>query len=207
MKRRTFDVLMSVGGLVIVVGALVLAAVFHANADFAKGNVRDQLTAQNISFPPAEALSAEEKEQEGVVKYAGQQVTTGDQARVYANEFIGLHLKGINGGKTYSQTSTESRANPDDQELAGKVQTLFRGETLRGLLLTSYAFWTLGEKADQTALILVIGAGVMLALSVLGFWHAGRTPKRQELRVGFHSDVNGSEKASSSRRAPARAKR
>lgn len=183
MKRRTFDVLVSVGALVAVIGALALAAIFHANANFAKGNVRDQLTAQQISFPPADKLSAEEREQEGVLKYAGQQVTHGDQARVYANEFIGLHLKTALGGKTYSQLSAESRANPTDEELAGKVQTAFRGETLRGLLLTSYAFWTLGEKADQTALILVIGAGVLLVLSQFGLWHARRTSKREMLNV------------------------
>ena len=183
MKRRTFDLLASLGGLVIAVALVVAGLVFQANADFAKGNVRDQLAAQKIFFPPADALSAEEKAQPDVVKNAGKQVIDGDQAEVYANDFIGLHLKGSLDGMTYAELSTASRQNRDDAELAAKVQTAFRGETLRGLLLTSYAFWTLGAKADQVALIFIIGAGLMLILSALGIWHYSRTPKREQLSL------------------------
>ena len=140
MKRRTFDLLVSMGGLALAVTLAIAGLVFKTNADFAQTNVREQLSAQNISFPPAAALSDEEKQHEGVVKYAGQKVTTGEQAEVYANQYIGTHLKGIAGGKTYSEVSALSRAAPEDQALAGQKDTLFRGETLRGLLLTTYAF-------------------------------------------------------------------
>ena len=183
MKRRTFDLLVSLGGLFLAVALLVLAVVFHSNATFAKSNVSDQLTAQKVFFPPKSALSEEELQQPGVVKNAGRQVTSADQAEVYANQFIALHLKGIAGGKTYSELSSESRKSPQDQELAGKVQTAFRGETLRGLLLTTYAFGTLGEKADQAALVFVIGALILLLLALVGFWHYARTPKRTQLNL------------------------
>lgn len=185
MQRRTFDLLVSIGGIALVVALVVAGSIFKSNADFAKDNVRAQLSAQNISFPPAEALSDEEKAQPGVVKYAGQKVTTGDQAEVFANQYIGLHMEGSLGGKTYSELSRESRANPEDTELVGKVETAFRGETLRGLLLTTYAFWTLGEKAEQAATVFFAGAAVLLILSLLGVWHYFRTPKREVLFDAF----------------------
>jgi hypothetical protein len=115
------------------------------------------------------------------VLFAGKQVDSGKKAEVYGNDFIALHLRGIAGGKTYSQVSEESRANPDDTKLAGQVQTLFRGETLRGLLLTSYAFGTLGEKAQQLAIVFFVGAALFLILAVLGFLHYRRTPPTAEI--------------------------
>jgi hypothetical protein len=171
------------GGLALAVTLAIAGLVFKTNADFAKDNVRTQLEAQNISFPPAAALSDEEKQQEGVVKYAGQKITTGEQAEVYANQYIGLHLKGIAGGKTYSEVSSLSRAAPDDQALAGQKDNLFRGETLRGLLLTTYAFWTLGEKASQAAMVFGFAALMLLVFSGAGFWHYSRTNKRQQISL------------------------
>jgi hypothetical protein len=181
MRRRTFDLLASIAGLILALVMVVVAILFQQNASFAKDNVRDQLRAQNVFFPPADALSEEEAAIDAVADRAGTQVVDGDDAEVYANDYIGLHLEGIAGGKTYSEASTESRANPDDEELAGQVQTLFRGETLRGLLLTSFAFWTLGEKAQQLAYVFFLGAFVFLVLSVLGFLHYRRTPATAEI--------------------------
>lgn len=166
----------SLGGLALAVVLLVLGVLFQQNANFAHDNVEDQLTEQQVFFPPEEALSEEERAQEGVVEHAGEQVDTAEKAQVYAEEFIALHLEEVADGKTYAQVSAESRQNPDDEELAGQVQTLFRGETLRGLLLTSYAFGTLGDKAQQVAVACFAGAAVFLVLAVLGFWHYRRTP-------------------------------
>jgi len=191
MQRRTFDVLASLGGLVLAIVLIGAAFIFHANADFAKSNVRTQLMAQKVFFPPAKALSAAERLQPGLVKYAGRQVVDGDMAEVFANQYIALHLRENLNGKTYSELSAASRAAPNDEKLAGQVQTAFRGETLRGILLTSYAFWTLGAKADQMVMVLLPGAGVMLLLSMLGFWHYSRTPKRKQLTFGSHRNGNG----------------
>jgi hypothetical protein len=175
MSRKTIDVLASAAGLVTTVVLIVAGVYFMQRYNFADNNVRDQLRAQKIFFPPASALEPEERQQPGVRKYAGQQVDNGDKAQVYANQFIGLHLKGIADGKTYSQLSTESRANPDDEELAGQVQSAFRGEALRGLLLTTYGFWQLGQEARLMMFVSFAGAGIILVLSLLGFAHSFRS--------------------------------
>lgn len=181
MQRRTFDLLVSLGGLFLAVVLLVAGLVFRSNAEFAKDNVRHQLTAQKIVFPPASALSKEEKTQPGVTKYAGQRVITGDQAEVYANQFIALHLRESLGGRTYSELSSASRGKPNDEKLAAQVQIAFRGETLRGLLLTTYAFWTLGHKADQASIVFLAGAALLIILAVLGLWHFSRTPRSEQI--------------------------
>lgn len=173
----------SLAGLALAIVLLVVGILFQQNANFAHDNVKNQLAEQKVFFPPANALSAEEKASSDVVKYAGKQVTNGKMAEVYANDYIAVHLKGIAGGKTYSETSEASRANPDDQKLAQQVQTLFRGETLRGLLLTSYAFGTLGDKASQMATVMFIGAAVFFVLAILGLLHYRRTPHTAELDV------------------------
>src|SRR5207302_2406120 len=135
--------------------------------NFATSQVRDQLTAQQIFFPPAgspaiTALPAANVS--AMTAYAGQQLTTGPQAQTYANNFIGVHLKEVAGGKTYAQVSTEALANPTNAKLAGQVATLFKGETLRGLLLNSYGWWQIGTYAFYAALgLLVATVAVYLA--------------------------------------------
>src|SRR4029079_7983915 len=102
MKRKTLDVLFSVGGLALAGLLLVLGVVMTSNANFAKRYVKDQLSQQQISFKTAATLTAEEKESACLVKYAGLQLTTGKQAECYANDFIGLHVKSTAAGRTYS---------------------------------------------------------------------------------------------------------
>ena len=97
--------------------------------------------------------------------YAGQQMTTGTQAETYADHFIAVHLREIPGGKTYAQVSTAALADPTNAKLAGQVQVLFRGETLRGLLLNSYGWWQIGQYAFYAAIgLLVASVAVLLAL-------------------------------------------
>jgi len=197
MKRRTLDIVFSVGGLVVAALILVLGLVLQNQADFADTYVKDQLTAQQITFTPEDKLTEEEKQANCLVVYAGQQLVTGKQAECYANEYIGLHLGETNDGKTYSQTSTEARAvaaeakaDPTNAELQAQatelnasVQTLFRGETLRGLLLTSYGFSIFGERAAQAALVCFLVAGVLLLASIAGFIHAFTTSKDEKVLV------------------------
>ncbi len=110
MKRRTLDIVFSVGGLLVAALILVLGLVLQNQANFAETYVKDQLTAQQIVFTPEDKLTEEEKANTCLVVYAGEQLVTGKQAECYANDYIGLHLGETNDGKTYSQTSTESRA-------------------------------------------------------------------------------------------------
>lgn len=182
MRRRTFDTLMSAGGLVLVMVLAVSGALLFVGYDFANGNVETQMRAQNIFFPEAgsEAI-ADPRIEPFVAPYAGQHVVTGEQARVYAEHYIGVHLQDVADGKTYSEVSALSQQNPGNAELAGQVQTLFRGETLRGLLLNAYAFWKMGQIAKLAGIAAFALAGIMAVLSVLGFWHLRRVSPTEEL--------------------------
>jgi hypothetical protein len=182
MKRRTFDGLMSWAGLAITVILVLSGGALLIAHNFASSNVSKNLTAQKIFFPPAgdEALASPDIGPY-LNKYAGQQLTTGAQAEAYANHFIAVHLQGIAGGKTYAEVSALSRANPDDAALAEQVQLLFRGETLRGLLLNAYAFGVFGTIALWAALGAFVGAAVMGLLTVLGFVHSRRVSPEAEV--------------------------
>jgi hypothetical protein len=137
---------------------LVLTGVLAVvGGSYAHKVVRDQLVPQKIFFPP----NAEAGLPDNLSQYAGQQVDTGDKAKAYANDYINLHLQEMAGGKTYSEVSELSRAKPDDQELAGQVQTLFRGETLRGLLLYAWG-WSLVGTIALLAGWLLIALGTLL---------------------------------------------
>ena len=111
MKRRTLDVVFSAGGIALAALLLVLGLVMTSNANFAKDYVKDQLSQQNITFPPRDALTAEEQQSACLVKYAGQPLTTGKQAECYANDYIGLHIKSIADGQTYAELGAPQRAS------------------------------------------------------------------------------------------------
>jgi hypothetical protein len=172
--RAALDKLVSLIGLALAVVLVVAGGLLTWGSNFIANEVHTQLAEQNINFPPADSKAVAGPEYERMRQYGGQLMTTGAQAEVYANDFIGNHLKHVADGKTYAELSSESNANPDDTELAAKVQTMFRGETLRGLLLNAYAFGTMGTIAGIAAIGAFVAAGVMLLLALLGFWHAGR---------------------------------
>ena len=110
--------------------------------------------------------------------YAGQTMTTGAQAKTYADHFIAVHLGLMGKGKTYSQLSAASLAPPKNVALATLVQTVFRGTALRSMLLEAYGFWQMGQIALFAAIASFIGAGLLLILSVLGLVHERRVPPR-----------------------------
>jgi hypothetical protein len=162
-------------GLIGILG-FVAAFAFGASS-FASSSVHDNLAAQQVYFPPSgsaalAALPAADAAAMNV--YAGQQLTTGAQAETYADHFIAVHLQAIAGGQTYAQVSAASQAHPTDTKLAAQVQTLFRGETLRGLLLNSYGFATIGQYGLYAAVGLAIAAGAVFValLYELFAWRA-----------------------------------
>jgi hypothetical protein len=182
MRRRTFDLMLSWAGAVLTVVLLVAGGLLFASYRFADTNVHSQLAEQNIFFPAAgDEQFADPAIGPDIEKYAGQQLTTGAQAEAYANHYIAVHLQGVADGKTYSEVSALSRQDPENQELAGQVQTLFRGETLRGLLLNAYAFWTLGQIALWASIAAFAAAAIMGVLTVLGFIHLRRIPAEAEV--------------------------
>ena len=172
MRRSTIDRLASTEGLVLVPVLAVAGGLLTWAQRYITSEVRDQLEAQKIYFPASDSPELAAPEFEAVHQYAGQQLTTGDQAKVYADHYIANHLKVMGGGKTYAELSGEALARPDDPELAAAVQMMFRGETSRGLLLNAYAFGKMADIAGYAATAAFAGAGLSLVLSVLGFYHA-----------------------------------
>jgi hypothetical protein len=198
MKRRTLDVLFSAGGLALAGLLLVLGVVMTSNASFAKDYVATQLSQQHIVFKTADTLTAEEKQAPCLVKFAGQPLTTGKQAECYANEFIGLHVKAAANGATYAdlgdpqtalrtQVAAATKANDPAlpaltkqlADVTAQRETVFKGETLRGLLLTSYGFSVFGVKGGQAATVAYIVAALMALLSAAGAFHAFKTSKEE----------------------------
>ena len=214
MKRRTLDVLFSSGGLALAGLLLVLGLVMTSNASFAKGYVKDQLSQQHITFKTADTLTPEEAQSTCLVQYAGQDLTTGKQAECYANDFIGLHVKATANGQTYAdlgapqsalkaQVAAAQKANDPAvtalqkqlTDITAQRETVFKGETLRGLLLTSYGFSVFGVKGEQVATVAYIAAALLALLAMAGFVHAFRTSKEETFAAPQqHVTHNGADK-------------
>ena len=191
MRRKTFDAILTAGGLVLAVVLLVAGSLLTWGHNFVQDQVHSQLTQEKIFIPAAgsEAL-ADPAIKPYLTKYGGQQLTTGAQAKAYADHFIAVHLKEMTGGQTYSQLSAQAQKAPDDTKLAAQVQTVFKGETLRGLLLNAYAFGTMATVAFIAGWV-ALGTGLaLLALAAMGFIHARRTPADAVLHVpGWHPET------------------
>jgi hypothetical protein len=174
MNRRTIDLLLSWTGLVVAVVLLVAGGLLLYGSSFVKDQVHDQLASQQIFFPPADSEAVQGSQFADMRQYGGQQLTTGPQAETYANDFIGVHLQDVAGGKTYAEVSGAALADPDNEQLQEQAQTLFRGTALRGLLLNAYAFWTVGQIAQYAAVVTLVGGVVLGLMAMFGFMHARR---------------------------------
>ena len=174
MNRSVIDRLLCWAGVALAALLLVAGSLLTWASTYVGNEVHDQLAAQQIYFPAKGSPAIAGPEFDALQQYAGQQLTTGAQAEAYADHFIAVHLQQIGGGKTYSQLSAQLQQDPTNTELAGTVETMFRGETLRGLLLNAYAFGTMGRIAGIAAITAFVGAAVVLVLCALGLWHARR---------------------------------
>ena len=186
MRRKTFDKIVTFVGFGLSVFLLVLSGLLNWGATFAQESVKSQLENQNISFPVAEAMPPATKDQ--LAKWSEMQVTTGEMARDYADLYIWEHMKGaakagVGKEATYSEVSgmylgavKAGTATPEEIAKLGDLrQTLFMGNTLRGLLLEAYAFGTLGNIAAIAALASLVGGILLLLLSIAGIVHIRRT--------------------------------
>jgi hypothetical protein len=168
--------------------------------NFVTNMVKDELTAQQISFPGTDqiktggALDPAEFPAE-IRDQAGKQVTDGNQAKIYANDFIGKHLNGVAGGLTYStigskisavnaQLASTPKTDPNYATLQSQVatlngqrDTLFKGETLRSMLLNAYGWWTMGLYSTYVGIGLMVAALAALAALVFELVIAGRKPE------------------------------
>jgi hypothetical protein len=196
MRRTTFDALMTAAGLAMAAVLLIASGLLAWGHSFVSNEVHSQLAAEKIFFPAKGSPElASPLIKPYLTPYAGQQMVNGQQAQVWANHFIAVHLLAIGGGKTYSQLSAESLAQPKNVALTAQVSTVFRGETLRGLLLNAYAFWKMGQLMLIAAIVAFGGAMAMLILSVIGIAHLRRTPPDAEVfpRITRHEPVTASE--------------
>ena len=162
--------------------AFVSGFAFWASS-FATTTVHDQLAAQQIYFPAAgsAALTSLPKADEtAITQYAVQQLLTGQQAEVYANNFINVHLSEIGGGKTYAQLSAAAIADPTNTKLAGEVATIFKGDTLRSILLNTYGWWQIGQFAGYAAIGLAVAAVAVLGAFIFEIfsWMTSRRVER-----------------------------
>jgi hypothetical protein len=211
MKRRTLDIAFSVGGLLFAALILVLGLVLQNQANFAKDYVTNQLSAQQINFTPEENLSGEQDAAGGecLIKYAGQPLTTGKQSECYANQYIAFHMAesateaGFEGatyatlggpqrelrGELAAATEAGEPTEAIQEQLDavnGLRDTMFRGETLRGLLLTTYGFSIFGDRAALAATVCFIAAGLLALLSIAGLVHAFTTKKDETVLMVTH---------------------
>jgi len=164
-------------GLIGILG-FVAGFLFWGNS-FVHNMVTNELVAQKITFPAVGSPGFDAKDlgadhYNNMLPYAGQQLSTGDQAQAYANDYINVHLGKVAGGQTYSQVSgaliaEQAKTTPDAKVVAtltGQRTTLFMGEMLRSTLLNAYGWWTVGQYAFYAAIGLTVAAcAVFLALA------------------------------------------
>jgi hypothetical protein len=176
MRRKIIDNLVSVvalglAGILLIAGGLLLWG-----STYVHNTVHGQLAAQQIYFPPKAAFAHAKAGTEitpgmipSVSQYAGQQMLTGQQAEAYADHFIAVHVAEMSGGKTYSQLSSESLAQPNNAKLAATVGTVFKGESLRSMLLNAYGWWKISQITYIAAIISFALAGLSLITSAFAF--------------------------------------
>jgi hypothetical protein len=160
-------------------GILVVGILAVVGGSYAKNVVHDQLVPQKIFFPASNSPEL----LPGIKQYAGQQLTTGAQAKAYANNFINVHLSKVAGGQTYAQVSTAAIAAPTNAKLAEEKATLFQGETLRSILLTAWG-WSLVGMIVTLAGIILIALGAVLLVLPLANWQVNLRAK-PPLTAGF----------------------
>src|SRR5215475_6194681 len=152
MRASSLRKPLALAGTALAAVMLIAGGLLLWGSTYVHNTVHDQLASQQIAFPPAAAFAHPKAGGEitpnmipSVSQYAGQQLLTGQQAEAYADHFIAQHLTDMTGGKTYSQLSAAAIAQPNNTQLANQVSTVFKGETLRSMLLNAYGWWKVSQ--------------------------------------------------------------
>jgi len=171
MRRTSSRTLLAAVSAALAAVLLIAGGLLIWGSAYVHNTVQGQLAAQQIAFPPASAFAHPKAGGEItpsmiplVSQYAGQQLLTGQQAEAYADHFIAVHIQNMAGGKTYAQLSAASLAQPSNTQLAGQVATVFKGETLRSMLLNAYGWW----KVSQITYIIALAAFGLGAAAAAG---------------------------------------
>lgn len=166
-KKATKEVLMylaTVGAAVL----LIMSGLSLWAHKYINHTVRTELSAQKVYFPEKGSPALDPQKYPDLQKYAGELVDTPEEARAFANGYIGRHLKDVADGKTYSEVSAESRKDPSNQELKAQKETLFQGETLRAALLSNgYGFGTVGKIAGIFTYALALSALALIGVALI----------------------------------------
>ncbi len=183
MRRYSSRSLLTTAGAALAAVLLIAGGLLLWGSAYVHNTVQGQLAAQQISFPPAAAFAHPKAGTEitpsmipSVSQYAGQQLLTGQQAEAYADHFIAVHIANMGGGKTYSQLSAESIAQPNNTALANTVNTVFKGETLRSMLLNAYGWWKVSQITYIISLV-AFGFGAVAGLGSIFLFVTGRRNK------------------------------
>ena len=159
----------AIAGFAVAVILLAAGGLLLWGSTYVHNTVQGQLASQQIFFPPKAAFAHPVAGTEitpsmvpSVSQYAGQQLLTGQQAEAYADHFIAVHITNMSGGKTYSQLSAASIAQPNNVKLAGLVATVFKGETLRSMLLNAYGWWKVSQVTYIAAIVSFALGGLVL---------------------------------------------
>jgi hypothetical protein len=175
-QRKVWDTIVSSAAAVMAVALIVIGAAAVFGGNFGRDNVQDRLRPEKVAFPPLDAMTPSEQQELGA--FAGQTVDTGPEAEAFSR-YIGGHLAEVNAGQTYSETSAAARAEGLDPAVAADLQvkadTLFKGETLRSILLNAYGWWAVATIALYVGFALIVAGLTLAILSILGFRHARRT--------------------------------
>jgi hypothetical protein len=169
---------------ILALAALVLGIAAIWMGSFIRGNVEDELSAQQIVFPSADRLTQQEREIDGLVENAGQPLANGEQARIYS-EYILLHMNEsaeaagypgatyatLGGPQREFRTQVQQARDAGDQAALEEAEaqlaevntlrnTMLTGSNLRGNLLSAYGWDNVGTG------VLVLGV-VILVLAVI----------------------------------------
>jgi hypothetical protein len=183
MRRFSTRNLLAIASAALAAVLLVAGGLLLWGSAYVHNTVQGQLAAQQITFPPASAFAHPKAGTEitpsmipSVSQYAGQQLLTGQQAEAYADHFIAVHVTDMTGGKTYSQLSAAAQAQPNNTQLANEVSTVFKGETLRSMLLNAYGWWKISQITYIISLA-AFGLGTVAGLGSMFLLVTGRKNK------------------------------
>jgi hypothetical protein len=189
MKRKTFDKIVTFVGAGLGLFLIIAAGLLNWGATFADGAVKTQLQAQEIQIPKSNGdAKADDATKAFFAANGGEIMTTGKQAQMYADHYIGFHLSHM---PTYAAATTAGRSadaalagDPTNKDLQvadakanAMIETVFKGQSLRGMLLNAYAFWQLGQIALISAGVALFAGLLMLLLAIAGLIHFRRTPE------------------------------
>jgi hypothetical protein len=193
VMRATLDRLNAIYGLALALVLLLAGIGMLWGSSYIKGEVDQQMSSRNIVMPTEEAIDADEgltdEDKDAMRQFAGSQLDTAAEAKAYADHFIAAHASHVADGETYATlgpkvteacgANRENADTPECMQLSGQRDTLFKADTLQGLLQFAWMGGTIGTAFSIAGWIALLLAAVMALLAGLGFRHANKVDTRR----------------------------